>query len=122
MQRRHEQRGGDSLAADVADGDADTGLLAADHSVVRLFVEDEEVVVVAADGAGGTADAVQIELEDAVSVKRKEVGLDLLRDGDLVLEALLFLLLCEEALQRSGHGVERAAQLGELVVRLTPMR
>ena len=116
VQRRHQQRCGDSLAADVADGDADAGLLAADHAIVGLFVKDEEVVVVAADGACGTADAVQVELCDAVGVKRKEVGLDLLRDGDLVLQALLFLLLFEQSLQRSCHGVERSAQLGELIV------
>ena len=116
VQRGHEQRGGDSLAADVADGDADAGLLAAGDSVVGFFVEDEEVVVVAADGTRGTADAVEFELGDTLCAEREEVGLDLLGDGDLVLEALLFFLLLEQPLQRAGHGVEGTAQLGELIV------
>ena len=62
VERGHEQRCGDSLAADVADGDADAGLFAADCAIVGFFVKDEEVVVVAADGACGAADAVELEL------------------------------------------------------------
>src|ERR1700761_2264269 len=81
-----------------------------------FFVEYEKVVVVAADGAGGAADSVQIEGRDPLRVQRKEVGLNLLGDGDLVLQTLLLLLFLKEALQGSGHCVEGAAQFGELVI------
>ncbi len=80
-----------------------------------VFVKDEEVVVVAADGAGGAADAVQIELGYAACVQRKEVGLNLLGDGDLVLQALFFFLFFEQALEGAGHGVEGLAEFGELI-------
>ena len=59
---------------------------------------------------------MQIEIGDTVRRERKQVRLDLLGDGDLVLQAFLFFLFHEQTLQRSRHLVERAAQLGELVV------
>ena len=46
---------------------------------------------------------------------RKQIRLHLLRDGELVLQPLLLLLLLQQPLQRAGHLVERPAQLGELV-------
>ena len=47
VQRRHQQRGGYALAADVSEGDSDAGLAA--RRAVRIVgvVEDEEVVVIA---------------------------------------------------------------------------
>ena len=46
----------------------------------------------------------------------EEVGLHLLRDFELVLEAFLFALLLEEAFQGCGHAVEGTAERGELIV------
>ena len=48
--------------------------------------------------------------------QRKEIGLNLLRDLELVLQALLFALLFEQAFERCGHAVEGSAESGELIV------
>src|ERR1700733_1413947 len=112
MEGCHEQSSRDSLSADVADGDADACFLAIGDSVVRLLMEDEEVVVVAADRTRRAADAVQIEASDAMCMEGEEISLDLLGDGDLVLQAFLFFLFYEQTLQRARHGVERTAELG----------
>ncbi len=59
---------------------------------------------------------MEVELCDALGVEREEVGLNLLGDGELVREALFFLLFLEEAREGAGHRVEGAAEFGELVV------
>jgi len=79
-------------------------------------VEDEEVVVVAADGAGGPADAVQLQRGEIACAGGKEIGLDLLGDGELALQPLFFLLLDEQAFERAGHAVEGVRELAELVL------
>src|SRR5579864_284599 len=60
MDRRHEEGGGDSFAADVADGK---------DQFVRAG--GEKIVVVAADGAGGATESVDFQGFEAGSLTRK---------------------------------------------------
>ncbi len=94
---------------------ADAGLRAGCAVGLVGVAEDEEVVVVAGDGARRAADAVQLQRGQIVLLLRKEVGLDLLRDGELALQALFFLLLKQQAFERAGHAVEGACEFAELV-------
>ena len=59
------------------------------------IAEDQKVIVVARDGAGRATDAVELECGEIADVAREEIGLNLLRDSELTLQALLFLLLDE---------------------------
>ena len=69
----HQESGGDALACDVADDEAET-----------LVAEGEEVVVVAADVAGLDADAGVVEGIELGEGLGEETGLDLLGDLELL--------------------------------------
>ena len=58
---------------------------------------------------------MQIKTGNAMILQRKQIGLNFLGDGDLVLQPLLLLLFFEQPFQRSCHGVERSAQFGKLI-------
>ena len=61
VQRRHQQRRRNSLPADVANRNPHPGLAPRRHALVRLFMEDKKVVVVAAHRPRRTADAMQLQ-------------------------------------------------------------
>ncbi len=73
----HQERGGDALAGDVAEGEGEALLVA------FMRGEDEEVVVVAADGMGGAAVAGEIDAGDAGVDLGEEALLHLTGDLDL---------------------------------------
>src|SRR3954469_13343633 len=106
MDGRHKQRGGNSLATDVTN--RDPKLLAAQW---------KKVVVVAADGARRLADTMQFERAELNVAFWKQLRLHLLRNGDLALQSLFFLLFADQVLQRLGHRIERAFQRGQLIFR-----
>src|SRR5262249_52842844 len=104
VKRSHEQRGGDALAADVAHGEGELA-----------FTHHEEVIVVARDGARRLADAVEFESGHLDLTMREEIVLDLLRNLELALHALLFALLFEQAFERFCHGVKRGGERTKLI-------
>ena len=107
VQRRHQQRRGNSLAADVSQRDAQPGVS-----------EQQKIVVVATDRARRQANPVQLQHGQRNSPMRKQVRLHLLRDVQFVLQPLLFALPGQQPLQRRRHAVERPAQRPQLVAPL----
>src|SRR5262249_23567354 len=107
VNRGHEQRRGNSLSTYIADGE--------NHA---RRIPGQEVVVVAADGPCRGAETVHLKRRQLRNLPRKELCLHLLRDGQFVLQPLLFLLLLYQLFQRSGHRVEGLRQGGELIGRL----
>src|SRR6185312_8198862 len=104
MNRRHQQRGRNSLPTDIADGNA------------QPFVsQSDEIVVITAYCARGLADAVQFERVKPLGIAWEELRLHFLRDGEFAFEALLFLLLLQQPLQRFRHGVERGFKRRKLI-------
>ena len=95
VDRSHQKRGGNSFSADVAD-------------CQNQFVGTggQKVVVVSTDRAGGTAEAMHFERLKLRDLAREKLRLNLLRDGELILQALLFFLLQDQLLDGGGHGVE----------------
>ena len=73
LEVRHEQRGGDAFAGDVADDEAEA-----------VVAEGEEVVVVAADVTGLDAEAGVVEGLERGQRLGEELGLDLLGDLELL--------------------------------------
>src|SRR6185312_3566555 len=108
VQRGHEQRGGDALAADVAECEAEVVAEAA----------DDEVEVVAGDGARGLADRVDLKAGQSDGRVREEIGLDLAGDGELGEQAFFFALLGEEIDDGGGHAIEGSGECAELVFAL----
>jgi hypothetical protein len=90
---RHDEAGRDALPRHVADADEETP------------VHGDEVVVVAADLLGGVHPAVEVEAGYAWRPAREELLLDVARDLELLLHALLLLHLADEprVLDRDGR-------------------
>ena len=106
VQRSHHQGRRNALAADVGHGQP--------HGA---GAQGYEVIVVAAHRPRRPADAMQFQAVKVGRIVREEQVLHLLGDLQLALNALLLLLLGDQLLQRPGHGVEAALQLGHLVAR-----
>src|SRR6516164_7156543 len=106
MNSRHQQGCRDALAADITDSEDEL-----------VGTESKKIVIIAADRAGGTAEAVHFERFQLRDLAGEQLRLHFLRDDELVFQALLFFLLEDELLERSGHGIERVGEAGQLVVR-----
>src|ERR1700683_3797494 len=100
----HEQRGGNSLAGNVGEGDT-----------ASIGAEGNEIVVVAGDGACGAADGGELQAFDLRDGLGEKLGLNFASDGDFVFEALALALLFEEAGDGGGHFVERIAEDAQLI-------
>ena len=83
--------------------------------MIRMM-EDKKVVVVAGDRTRRAADAMQLQPGQVAHMVGEEIGLHLLGNGELALQALLLLLLGEQSFERSGHTIERTIQLAQLVL------
>src|SRR5205823_6258020 len=105
VQAGHEERGARALARHVAERD--------DEATV---VAEYEVVVVAADLVRGEADALKLEARDGGRRGRQEALLNLARQLQLALEALLFEALCEEPRVLDADGGDRAERRQNLQV------
>src|SRR5580704_14347277 len=102
---RHQQRGRDSFAADIADSQDQP-----------IRVQGEEIVVVAAYGARRAEEPVNFERRELNACTGKQLCLDFLSDDQLVFQSLFVLLFFDQLFQRSSHRVKRVCQSGDLVV------
>ena len=105
--RRHQQRCGNSFSADVPDGQ---------HQLVRA--PGQKIVIVPADGARRTAESVHLQRFKLRNLPGKQLRLHFLRDGQFILQPLLFFLLLDSFLDGSSHRIERVGQRRQLVTRL----
>ncbi len=103
----HQQRRRNAFAGHVADGEGQ-----------RAVGNLHEVVIVARNHARRGAHAFQLQGLDVGNVLREKLVLHLAGDFQLRFQALLFLGHHDELPQVPGHGVERSAQFGKLVVAL----
>src|SRR6267143_6995301 len=81
----HQEGGGDSFPGNVRDGDSD-----------MRRAELDEIVIVAADGTSRFADGFDLHAGHRGQGAGKELVLNFAGDGNLILEALAFVLLFDE--------------------------
>ena len=105
LQAGHQKRGGNSFAADVGESDAEA-----------RGAEANEIVVVAADGAGGPTDRRKLQAGQLRQSAGEQLFLDFASDGELVFKALALALFGDELGDGCGHFVERFAERAELIV------
>ena len=102
-----EQCRGNSLAANVADGQDKP-----------LGIEGQEVVVVAAYRTRRPTKSMDFERCQLLDMVREELRLHFLSDHQFVLQLLFFFLLLDQFFERCSHRVEGIGQSGNLIVRL----
>src|ERR1700687_165242 len=98
---------GDSLPGNIRDRNGD-----------MRWAELNEVIVVAADGTRGLAYGFDFDSRDRWQGARKKLVLNFPGDGNLILKAAALVFLLDKISDRTGHFVERFAQLTQLVALL----
>ena len=94
-----DERGGNSVASHVGDQNADA-----------FFVEDEEIVEIAGDGAHGEVASGDVEASEGRNGLRERGGLNLLSDFELFLDGEEPLFVGEGA---AGRDISEAADESE---------
>ena len=104
MDGRHQKRRRNSFPADVP------------HRQQQLVrIDRQEIVVVAAHCARRPAKPMHLQRLQLRNLFGKELLLNLVRDGELVLQSLFFFLLFDQLLNRCRHRIERVSQRSQLV-------
>ena len=104
LQAGHQQRGGNSFAGNVGDGETEFGV-----------ADFQKIVIVAGDDARGAADGGEFKSRQRRKLAREELALDFAGDGQFVFEFLAGALLFDEFGDGAGHGVEGFGEHAELI-------
>ena len=91
----HQKSGGDPFTGNIRDGDGN-----------MCRAELDEIVVVAAHGTSRFADGFDFHAGHGGQGAGKELILHFARDGNLILEALAFVLFFDEPADRAGHFIK----------------
>src|SRR5271156_5279672 len=105
LQAGHQQRGGNSLAGNIGDGDSHLG-----------GADLNEIVVIAADRAGRFANRFDLDSRDRWYLPRKELILYFPGDGNFIFESLAAGFFVDQIVDRTSHFIERFAQHSQLVL------
>src|SRR4029077_8810486 len=104
LQASHQERGRNSLAGNIGNGNGHVG-----------GAELDEIVVVTADFARRFANGFDLDAGHLRQDSREELVLNFARDGNFVFEALALLLLLNQGADRTDHVVEGFAEDAELI-------
>src|SRR5207249_8139039 len=108
LQTGHQQRGGDSFAGNVGDGDG---------HVRRAGLN--EVVVIATDRARRSANSLDFDSWNRRQGAGKELVLHFAGDGDFILQALALVLFLDQRADRAGHLIKESARTPSWSMRST---